>query len=361
MTDAFRVLDVRVTIAGQDVTSRFLPLLTDVDVNKTSKRSAHTCEMTLADKDGTILLPKDGDPITVTVQGTTIFEGTVNNVKSSGGRGGRTLKVSGTSSDQKSKVKQPVHRHKDNATFKDVATEWGREAGLTVTIAGDVGDAQRPYWSMQNESFQQWAMRSASEIGATLQIVGNRAVFAPRNDSTSASGKALTSINAAWGDNLLRWDIASADSRPAYKKVRGRYFDRKEGKFKYVDAEVQNTESNADLEVRLPFADEKQAKASLKSQAKSSEREKGGGSVQIVGDARAEPQARCFVSGARPGIDGEYIIDAVKHSIKKSSGFETDLTLKLPTGSAGKDSRGSSGVGGASPSGGGSGNVPLAL
>jgi len=342
----FLTLALKVVIAGNDVTSRFRPRLLSISISKASKRSAHTCEMTLADVDGGLLLPSDGDEVQVSLGQSGFaaglaFTGAVNNVESSGGRGGRRLSINAASSDQKSKVKQPVLRHKDKGKFQDTAKEWGKKAGLDVTVIGELADVERDYWSMQHESFQQWGQRIAEELGATFQIVGKRAAFAPRNDGKSASGKPLTPITAAWGSggNLLQWKISSADSRPQFKEVKARYFDRKTGQWKQSSAEIESSGSEALLNIQIPYADEKSAKAKASSSARESKRSKGGGSITIIGNASAEPEATCTVSGARPGIDGEYIIDQVEHSVSRSDGWETKLTLKLPSGSAGKDSR----------------------
>jgi phage protein D len=345
MSESFFTLTIKVIVGGQDVTSAFLPRLISVSVTKNSKRAAHTCEMQLADPDGSIYLPQDGDPVTVLLgrngAAQQAFTGFVNNVSSDGGRGGRKLKVSATSANQKSKVKQGELAHKDDATFKDVAEEWGRTAGLQVTVVGELASEQRDHWDMQNESFQSWGQRVAAELGATFNIEGDRAVFAPRNEGKSASGKPLTPITAAWGDNLLSWSIATADSRPVYKTVRRRFFDREAGEWKYETSDVENPGSGveAELDMRLPATDSKRAKASAKSGSKESKRNKGGGSVSIVGNAAAQPEARCTLAGTRPGIDGEYVIDSVEHSVSRSNGWETKLTLKLPEGNAGKDGR----------------------
>lgn len=343
---SFRVPIFKVLIDGNDVTSRFAPLVKSITVTKNSKRTAHTAEIKLADPDGSTFLPPDGAKMQIWLghQDTgadLVFEGTVNDVNSSGARGsGRELKISATSADQKGKAKQPALRHKDKATLKDVATEWGQKAGLNVQVIGSLASVERDYWIQQNESFQAWGQRMAEENGATFQIIGNRAIFSPRNESMSASGKPLTPIFAAFGDNLVSWDISPTIGRPQYEKVQVRYYDREEAKWKDESVDVRGADAKVKLTEQLPAATKANASGKAGAGSKKSEREKGSGSAEIVGDYAAEPEAPCFISGARPGIDGEYIIDVVTHTLTKSDGFSTKLTIKKPTGTAGKDSRG---------------------
>lgn len=341
----FRKPLYRVEINGADVTSRFSPLATEIDITKNSKRAAHTAEITLADPDGSTLLPEDGAKVRISlgIEGeglVLVFEGTVNDVNWSIARGGgRTLKISATSADQKSKVKQPALRHKDKGTFKDTATEWGKKAGLNVQVIGDLASVERDYWLQQHESFQTWGQRMAEEFGASFQIMGDRAIFSPRNESVSASGQALTPVYAAWGKNLLSASISPVIGRPQYQSVVTRYYDRQEAKWKEEKVDVRGANATVNLTEQMPAAGKSHAGSKSKSGSKKSEREKGSGSITIVGDPTAEPEAQLFASGLRDGIDGEYIIDAVNHTVSKKSGFETKLTIKKPTGSAGKDSR----------------------
>ncbi len=346
---SFRTPIFKVVIDGNDVTSRFDPLVKSITVTKNSKRSAHTAEIKLADPDGTTFLPPDGAKMQISLGhegdgADEVFDGTVNDVNSSGAKGsGRELKISATSADQKSKVKQPALRHKDKGTLKDVATEWGQKAGLQVQVIGSLASVERDYWLQQNESFQAWGQRMAEENGATFQIVGNRAIFSPRNEGISASGKPLTPVNAIFGDNMVSWDISPTIGRPQYEKVQVRYYDREEAKWKDENVDVRGADAKVKLTEQMPAANKANAGGKAKAGSKKSEREKGSGSVEILGDYAAEPEAPCFVSGARPGIDGEYIIDSVTHTVTKRDGFSTKLTIKKPTGTAGKDSRSTTG------------------
>jgi len=61
--------------------------------------------------------------------------------------------------------------------------------------------------------------------------------------------------------------------------------------------------------------------------------------VQLDLTVVAVVEGWCSISGVRPGIDGTYLIETVKHSASRSGGATTSLDLKQPGGGAGKDSR----------------------
>ncbi|TVR06617.1 MAG: late control D family protein [Salinarimonadaceae bacterium] len=334
-----------VIIDGNDFTSRFRPLVKSIRVSKKAKQSSHTAEILLADPEGIIALPTDESKIQIHLGhegdgADVVFEGTVNDVNSRGGKGsGSELTISANSADQKGKIKQQILGHKDDATFADVAREWGGKAGLGVEVLGSLAQITRPYWIIQSESFQAWGQRMAAELGATFQVIGERAFFSPRNEGISATGAELTPVIAARFRNLKVWDISPLIGRPQYQSVRTRYYDRETAQWMEETVEVRGGAADVQLGLQTPEADQSTARDRAASSAKESEREKGSGTVVILGDYAAEPEATCIVSGTRPGVDGEYTIDAVDHSVTKKGGFETTLTIKKPSGEAGKDTR----------------------
>lgn len=332
--------DYQVRLNGQDVTSRIDPLLTSIKVTRAAESASDTCDISLADADGMIALPSERAPVVVLVNGAEIFRGFVSDVTASFGKGeGRTLDVSASSIDNGSKVKEPVLRSKDDASFQDVAKQWGQKAGLAVSVAGSITSVTRPYWIMQRESFMSWGQRTAREIGASFKVLGERAFFVAINEGVSSSGKALTPINAVYGENLLSGNISPIISRPKFKDVEVSYFDVKKGKRVNVSVGTGIDDVDAALRTVIMAADEADAKQKAGASGKQSDREKGGGSVVIVGAEHAEPEAICNISGIRPGIDGAYRISSVTHSLRKGEGFRTTLDLKQPQGGAGKDSR----------------------
>lgn len=331
-----------VWLNGQNVTSRLDPLLTSIKVTRAADAATDSCDIELADADGNIAMPSERAPVLVFVNGARIFSGFVSDVSASFGKGeGRTLNIGASSEQNGSKVGEPVLRSADNKTFADVAKEWGQKAGLSVTVAGTVASVTRPYWIMQNESFRAWGQRMAREIGASFKVLGNEAYIVGVNEGISASGKVLTPINAVYGDNLISGSISPIISRPKFKNVEISYFDIQKGRRVNVPVETGINDVDAALRTVISAADEDEAKQKATAAGKQSDREKGGGSVVILGAEYAEPEAICNIRGVRPGVDGAYRISSVTHSLAKGSGFVTTLDLKQPQEGAGKDSRAS--------------------
>lgn len=333
-----------IAVGGTDVTGNFTADATDISVTDSSGETADTASISLADDNGHIRLPGIGDPIEIGLgwgAPTFVFEGFVDDVSSSGSRGGgRTLTISAKSADTvKSKIKEPAEKHEDDTTFGAVAKKWGQAAGLgQVIVHGDLAGISRPYWSMNNESFAAWGERQARAMGATFKIVGSRGIFVPRSAGVSATGRPLVAIRAAFGDNLLSWNIKPALGRPQHTEFRSRWFDRRAAEWKdQRKGASYDTSADASLTFRFTEPDEGQSGTRSGSNEKESDRERGGGSVEIVGNPLAQAEAPCQIVGARPGVDGSYTIESVTHKLSRGGGYQSSLTLKRPE--AGADTR----------------------
>lgn len=335
----------RVVVGGNDVTSRFDPTLLSVSVTRSARDATDRAQLSLADPDGRTLLPETGAPIEVYLGQEAsglglVFEGFVDSVRwSMNKRSGRTISVDGSSADRKSKVKAPGLRSAAEKSFGDVAKDWGSKAGLTVTVAGDLGAVFRPYWLMQHESFIGWGQRMAKEMGASFKVIGRRGFFAPLNEGISATGKTLTPIRGEWGVNLKEVDVAPLVGRPVYGKAISRHYDISKAKWVEIEKAIDSAGIDVDFRSLMGAATRETAEQGAGANAKESEREKGDGTATILGDHRAEPEAKFILSGARPGVDGTYLIDALTHNLSKGDGFTTSLTLKHPADGAGKDAR----------------------
>lgn len=332
--------EYKVRVGGIDVTSRFNPRVTSIEISKSAGQSADTLSINVADPNGQIALPKDRAFIEVTINGVDAFEGYVKDVNwSMDKKGGRSITISASSVDQGGKAKEPVLRNADDKDLGAVFKDWSSKAGLNGQAIGDIAKTNRSYWVMQNESFQSWGQRMARELGGTFRIIGKRAFIATRNEGKSVSGQPLTPISATIGRNLLSASVTPIISRPKYKDVEIAYFDPKKGES--VKVKVKTGVENVDAALRtvITAATKEQAKEKADAGAKETDREQGGGSCSLIGDARAEPEAKITLSGCRPGIDGTYTINSVSHKISKGGGFTTDVEFKQPKSGAGKDAR----------------------
>lgn len=329
-----------VLIDGRDVTSILDPFLLELKVTRSAGQAADNLDLTLADADGRIALPNKRSTVYVSVSGTAIFDGFVTDVTCDITKSeGRRIKLSASSVDEGSKAKQRSLQHRDNAKFSEVAAEFGKKAGLSVITAGTIGDEYRDYWIQQNESYISWAQRMAREMGATFKAQGKRAIFVARNEGISASGKPLTTISATWGVNLLSASIKVISTKPKFSKVRVSYFDKDKGKRVDVDADVDDTDVDAILRQHLSTATEKHAKSRAEALKKESQRQSGDGTLEIIGNEFAEPEANISVSGIRSGVDGTYRIHSLDHRLSKRAGFVTTVQIRQPQGGAGKDKR----------------------
>ena len=331
--------DYSVIVAGQDVTSKFNPLLLSIDIDRHSGKAADECKLELADPDGAIFLPQNRAHILVNLNGQQGFKGFVSDVDYKFSRKGRTLTVSASSIDHGSKVKEPVLKHLDNADLPTAAQHFCGPAGLSVHVAGSITSIARDYWLQQNESVMAWGQRIADEVGASWKIIGDQAYMVAISEGISVSGKTLQPIYATYGDNLIEGNVATVISRPKFKNVEISYFDRKKGE--RVKERVSSGIDDVDSDLRTVITSPNASHARHRAHAhgKHSKREKGGGDIVILGDVSAEPEAVVTLAGIREGIDGQYRISSVTHTLAKGEGFRTKLVLKEPHGKAGVDTR----------------------
>ena len=363
-----------IIVDGNTIDSTLDPILISISIKTDDKGTCDELSIEVDDSDGQVELPRMGADVEAEIGWddtgqTSSFTGSIDEnhsggkkdggsksehhgkdgkgdhggpVHAAGSRGkGRTLTITAKSADMTSKVKGHRSAHKDKAKFGDVAKEWGQKAGLSdVKVDATLAAIERPYWSMANESFMAWGDRIRREIGATFKIFGKTAVFVSRTGGMSASGKPLTPIDVAWGDNLIEWSASPVLSRPQYGSAAARWYDPKAAKHVTETSDVGSGTGDAKHCHPTKHATKDNAKRQADANKAELNREKGGcDGVTIDGNPDAQPGAMCTISGIRDGVDGTYLIESVTHTLSRRAGFTTRLTLKQPTDGAGTDSR----------------------
>lgn len=320
----------QVSVDGRDVSSVFRPILISLGVALRDGEQGDMASLTLDDTGGQIAMPATGARIVIALGWVSsgmrvVFEGTVDEVRCSGGRsGGRTLTVSAKGFDAAGRAKEPQRRHWDNATVLKILQDACTSAGVAdVAVDPDLASVEMKYWAMTDESLLHMGQRLARRIGGDFQVQGGRAVMARRASSYSPT------ITAAAGANLHDWDISPVLGRKVYGKVRADFFDRQAGRWDKVEVDT-GLESDAVLVLTPAATDRMDAQRQAEAKAEASKREAGGGWVNVEGDSAVVPGCACIVVGARPGIDRSYRVIAVSHSLNRSGGFVTNLELGHP-------------------------------
>lgn len=331
-------VDWIVKINGQDMSSRMRPFLLNIEVTDKEGMSGDTCSLTFDDRAGQIKLPPVGSLVEVWLNGTLVFKGRSDAPRSSGSRGGgRTLSVTAKGFDPRGKVKEQQNLHKDDATLKDFLTEVASRAGFSLKIDEQFAQIKRDYWSTEGDSFLSLGQALARELHGTFKIRDNVAVLAARG--AALLPPVMAKVGA--GGNVISWEIEPTMGRGDFRRTKVRWFDRKKARFEEKQVEI-STDNGSDAEnaIRTLAADEDQAEGIAEGRKSESERDAGGGSVELDLTPSAQAEAPLILSGARRGVDGTYKIVSVTHSASRGGGSVTRCDVKQPGGGAGKDNRG---------------------
>lgn len=330
----------QVMLAGQDLTAAWASVLIDISINDKAGEASDTCDLTLDDKAGQLRMPSKRAPLAVYLEGVKVFGGFVEKTSSSSSRSsGRLLKVKAKGFDTGGKAKQPQHFHLDDVDLGGYMGKLADQAGLTIAIDPAFAAIKQNYWAADGESLIAIGERMARKLGGTFKIRGDQAILAKRGTGLAPNGATMPSIVAEVGVNLEDWDITPKDPRGQFAGGQARWFDRPSASFKATELDFDNADFEATNVLRSLSADGDEADSVLDARKRDGERDAGSGSVSLDLTVGAMVEGTCLVKGTRPGIDGSYVIDGVKHSASRSGGSKTKLDLKQPGGGAGKDGR----------------------
>lgn len=323
-----------VSVAGVEVTERINPYVVALDVQQTAAGGADTATIDLADDYGRLAMPGNGEAVEISLgwEGVgvgLVFTGTVDHCESVGGRDGRFLRVRVVGTDNFGNAKTPQQGHLDNGSLGEAAEKFGGAAGLSVAVHSTLASITRDWWGINNESFIHWGQRVASEVGGLFKVIGSRAIFLPGLGTESASGASLGGIVATAGRNMISWNIAPVMGRPPHASFVGRFFDLAAAEWKKVEASsLMRTIAKATGVNRFAAVDHAGAEQTATGAAANQFDGAGTGSVTIIGDPAARPDATLTVQGARDGIDGDYVIEEAEHRFSRGGGYLTIVKVR---------------------------------
>ncbi|MGJ4927140.1 phage late control D family protein [Bradyrhizobium sp. HKCCYLS2038] len=254
----------RVIVDGNDISNLLNPILITLRVHDAAGTASDTADIEIDDTNGRVAFPRDGSYMAIDLGWRSrgiarVFEGTVDDVKSRGARGqGRTLHITAKSADTRGKTKQHHEKHWDKSTLGSVMQDAAGLAGVQMMVDPALASIERDWWGMTAESFLHFGHRIARDVGGSFKVFGRRAILVKRNAGLSVSGSVLSTVTAQWGINLIDWDIAPVVGRPRYAKVRARWYDAKEARWKEEAVDIEGRQAQAEATVRFtrPAKDE---------------------------------------------------------------------------------------------------------
>jgi hypothetical protein len=209
----------------------------------------------------------------------------------------------------------------------------GSKAGVQVKLSPEMMKIKRDFWHV-SESLNHFGQRMASEMGGLWSTANGVCSLVGKNEGVNGDGDAMGSIEAVWGVNLIGWRIKPFAARPQYNKVVSKVFGAFDGEWDHIMKSIGGSTpfggANATASSPNPVASAAQGNQENTGTEAESEAKRGTGWVLINGEPRAQAGKRVTITGARPGVDGSYLMTEVEHNYTRGVGYQTRANLTNP-------------------------------
>ncbi len=319
--------DYRLVVNGQDITAKVNPRLINLTLSEGREGAADTLELTLADHDGQLALPRKGATIELQLgwRGQPLvdkgsFE--VDEVEHSGAPDQISIKA--RSADLKRKLRQRTEKSWHDTTVGAIVQEIAARHGLAPRVGGALAGTKVEHIDQTNESDLHFLSRLAKQHDAVATVKKGHLLFLPINGTKTSGGAALGGmrIARASGDQH-RYHSAE---RGAYSGVRAYWSDPNQAEKRSVLVGSEEDEKR----LKDTYGSEADAMAAARSEQQRVERGKATMELTLaIGRPELMPQTPVTVAGFKPEIDGsDWLVKTVEHALG-DSGFTTSLELEL--------------------------------
>lgn len=338
MTAAAHIPAWRVVLDGNDLTDRLRPRLLDLTLTECRGGEADQLELRIHDHDGALSLPRSGVELQAAIgwrDSGLVDKGTfvVDEVEHSGAPDVITLRA------RSANLTQPLRTRRDRSwhdtTLGAVVGAIAGEHGLQASIASALAGTAVAHLDQAGESDANLLTRLGHRYDAVATIKAGTLIFAPIGSGATASGKPLPrgAITRASGDQHR---FSTAD-REVYSGVRAYWHDKGAARRKSV---LVGKSGNA-KRLRESYGNEAEAREQARAEWNRIQRGAAKFALTLaLGRADLYPEQLLDVAGFKPGIDGQWLIERITHTLSGSAGFTTALELETPNG--GDDGEGQS-------------------
>jgi uncharacterized protein len=201
-----------------------------------------------------------------------------------------------------------------------------QRGGATAQVDSYFSKFKKDHWQMMGESPIHKITSLGEEMGAMVQWdQGNKLRF-------EVPGRQGLSVVAQWGDNLIGWRVRPFLARTAFKGAQKDAFTNMTSKWEkfFMDRPKDSSQGPNALANSYGNAPGPAATADTAGQtndAAVSATTTGVGRIVINGEPKAVWNSYVWLRGARPGVDGLYLIWVAEH-IYSRQGYVTWLDVK---------------------------------
>lgn len=309
---------------GVDFTAAAADGLISLTVTDAAGEESDTVSIEVADPHGNIEPPRKGAKISVAMgwEHTGLVQMGVFTADTPKLKGWpQTVSITGRAADQRDSLKQHRVQGWDEKTVGEIAEEIAGRNGLTPAIADELASKLVPFIAQAEESDQHFMRRLAERYGGISTFKEGHLVVVKRGSGKSAGGKAVPPVIVNGTDRVLAYSCSLPD-RPAFKNVVATWADRTNARRPEVTVSAGGT--GPDFTIREPFASEAEAQEAAQAKSDALKRGEGSLALTLVGDPWIRAEAPLIVSGIRSGVDGDWSISRVPHTIK-GNGFTTQI------------------------------------
>ncbi|WP_434673815.1 phage late control D family protein [Pseudomonas sp. R1-15] len=323
----------RIVADGKDITALINDRLLSLRTSDKPGMDSDDFELRIDDRDQAVALPTRGAGIEVylgyTGQALTrLGRYTVDEIELSGPPD--TMVIRGKASDMRGSGKTVRSGSWENVPLQQIVRDVAARNGWQPVCPVQ---AKVPRVDQLNESDYNFITRLAKQYDCTAKLADGKLLVMPRQGGQTASGKNLSPVVLRRAD-LSRYQFRLGD-RNTQKAVRTKHQDKKSGALKVVELD------NDDLPNGLPavhtdrhiYPNKSAAEQAAKARLAAFNRSSAGVRLEMAGRTDVFAERSIIVQGIKPGLDGEYLAEAVEQ-LFTSSGWTT--TVECNGGKKGK-------------------------
>ncbi|MDM5178530.1 contractile injection system protein, VgrG/Pvc8 family [Massilia sp. DJPM01] len=257
----------------------------------------------------------------------------VDEIEYSGWPGEMTVRARGAIFDKTPKGKANLQSQKTRSwaagtTLGAMVTKIAKEHGMEGAVSASLKSVALPYVAQQDESDLNLLVRLGKKYDVIVKPANGRLILAKRGESKSVGGQVLTVINVTPASGITSFHVMET-ARDSSGTVIAYYHKMKQSKRHEV--KVGNGEPVTRLKQYQPTKE--MAIALAQAELAKRDRQKSVLSLTLPGRPAFGAEGKLITSGFREGVDNEWVITRVTHSLTKDGGYSCSIEAELPTDS----------------------------